>query len=190
VPKTPNGPQAIDNQCCSNRNRGSGVKVVMPRRIGDARGFFSEVWNARDFAAVGIDAAFVQDNHVRNPLKGTLRGVHYQVPPAAQGKLARVTREDDFRCCGRHPAGFPQLRAACGRGADRRQLVPAVDTALRGRGTALPMPRSEPLRLAGGQEGQAHPRRSRPQSRRAPALVLRIASCECQATRKRREIML
>jgi dTDP-4-dehydrorhamnose 3,5-epimerase len=47
------------------------IKVVTARRIGDARGFFSEVWNARDFAAVGIDAAFVQDNHVRNPLKGT-----------------------------------------------------------------------------------------------------------------------
>ena len=68
------------------------IKVVMPQRIGDARGFFSEVWNARDFASVGIDAAFVQDNHVRNPLKGTLRGLHYQVPPAPQGKLVRVTR--------------------------------------------------------------------------------------------------
>jgi dTDP-4-dehydrorhamnose 3,5-epimerase len=68
------------------------IKVVMPRRIGDARGFFSEVWNARDFAASGIDVSFVQDNHARNPLKGTLRGLHYQVPPAAQGKLVRVTR--------------------------------------------------------------------------------------------------
>ena len=68
------------------------IKVVMPRRIGDARGFFSEVWNARDFAAVGIDTNFVQDNHVRNPSKGTLRGLHYQMPPAAQGKLGRVTR--------------------------------------------------------------------------------------------------
>src|ERR1700730_507566 len=68
------------------------IKVLMPRRIGDVRGFFSEVWNARDFAAVGIEAAFVQDNHIRNPLKGTLRGLHYQVPPTAQGKLVRVTR--------------------------------------------------------------------------------------------------
>jgi dTDP-4-dehydrorhamnose 3,5-epimerase len=68
------------------------VKVVMPRRIGDVRGFFSEVWNARDFAAVGIDVGFVQDNHVRNPLKGTLRGLHFQIPPTAQGKLVRVTR--------------------------------------------------------------------------------------------------
>ena len=43
------------------------IKVVMPRRIGNTRGFFSEVWNARDFAAVGMDATFVQGNHVRNP---------------------------------------------------------------------------------------------------------------------------
>jgi dTDP-4-dehydrorhamnose 3,5-epimerase len=68
------------------------VKVVMPRRIGDVRGFFSEVWNAREFASIGIAVNFVQDNHVRNPQKGTLRGLHFQVPPAAQGKLVRVTR--------------------------------------------------------------------------------------------------
>src|SRR6202011_2343914 len=72
------------------------IKVLMPRRIGDVRGFFSEVWNARDFAAVGIEAAFVQDNHIRNPLKGTLRGLHFQVPPHAQGKLVRVTRGSIF----------------------------------------------------------------------------------------------
>ncbi len=68
------------------------VKIVVPQRIGDARGFFSEVWNARDFASAGIGARFVQDNHVRSPHKGTLRGLHYQIDPAAQGKLLRVTR--------------------------------------------------------------------------------------------------
>ncbi len=68
------------------------VKILAPPRIGDARGYFSEVWNARVFAALGIDAAFVQDNHVRSPLRGTLRGLHYQMPPMAQGKLLRVTR--------------------------------------------------------------------------------------------------
>lgn len=68
------------------------VKILAPRRIGDARGFMSEVWNSRDFAAAGVVAAFVQDNHVRNPHKGTLRGLHYQLPPAAQGKLLRVLR--------------------------------------------------------------------------------------------------
>jgi dTDP-4-dehydrorhamnose 3,5-epimerase len=56
------------------------------------RGSFSEVWNTRAFAAVGIDATFVQDNHVRSQLRGTLRGLHYQMPPVAQAKLIRVTR--------------------------------------------------------------------------------------------------
>jgi dTDP-4-dehydrorhamnose 3,5-epimerase len=68
------------------------VKIIVPRRTGDARGFFSEVWNARDFTSIGIDAAFVQDNHVRNSRRGTLRGLHYQICPAAQGKLVRVSR--------------------------------------------------------------------------------------------------
>jgi len=68
------------------------VKIVIPHRIMDARGFFSEVWNARDFGAVGVAATFVQDNHIRNALKGTLRGLHYQMRPAAQGKLVRVIR--------------------------------------------------------------------------------------------------
>lgn len=68
------------------------VKIVTPPRIGDARGFFSEVWNQREFAAAGIGADFVQDNHIRNPRRGTLRGLHYQLPPSAQGKLVRVTR--------------------------------------------------------------------------------------------------
>jgi dTDP-4-dehydrorhamnose 3,5-epimerase len=68
------------------------VVIVVPHRIGDQRGFFSEVWSARDFSAAGIDAAFVQDNHARSSLRGTLRGLHYQTPPAAQGKLVRVSR--------------------------------------------------------------------------------------------------
>jgi len=68
------------------------VLIVLPSRIGDDRGFFSEVWNARDFASIGIAGDFVQDNHVCSRLKGTLRGLHYQMPPAAQGKLLRVSR--------------------------------------------------------------------------------------------------
>src|SRR5271155_4044013 len=68
------------------------VKVVMPAQIGDSRGVFSEVWNRRTFAALGIDIGFVQDNHIRNPRKGTLRGLHYQLPSAAQGKLVRASR--------------------------------------------------------------------------------------------------
>jgi dTDP-4-dehydrorhamnose 3,5-epimerase len=66
----------------------SGVKLVEPRVFSDDRGFFLESWNARAFAAVGIDAGFVQDNHSRSA-KGVLRGLHYQVG-SPQGKLVRV----------------------------------------------------------------------------------------------------
>jgi len=65
-----------------------GVLLIEPRLYGDARGFFMETWNARAFAAAGIEATFVQDNHSRSA-KGVLRGLHYQ-SPRAQGKLLRV----------------------------------------------------------------------------------------------------
>ncbi|MEC9483018.1 MAG: dTDP-4-dehydrorhamnose 3,5-epimerase [Halomonas sp.] len=70
------------------------VKLIKPRVFGDERGFFMETWNARDFAEAGIDANFVQDNHSRS-VKGTLRGLHYQIRHP-QGKLVRVTRGEVF----------------------------------------------------------------------------------------------
>jgi len=66
------------------------VRLIRPRRIGDARGWFAELWNARSFAAAGIDAAFVQDNASFNAAAGTVRGLHFQRPPSAQGKLVWV----------------------------------------------------------------------------------------------------
>ncbi len=66
-----------------------GAVILTPRRFGDARGWFSEVWNARALAEAGVDATFVQDNHSYSAPKGTLRGLHYQSPPHAQGKLVR-----------------------------------------------------------------------------------------------------
>lgn len=68
------------------------VKVITPRVFRDDRGFFSETWNARTFAAAGIDAVFVQDNHAYSRLKGTVRALHFQRPPMAQDKLVRVVR--------------------------------------------------------------------------------------------------
>ncbi len=65
------------------------VLVVELDRFGDQRGFFMETWSARKFAAVGIDAQFVQDNHSRSS-RHVLRGLHYQVKQP-QGKLVRVT---------------------------------------------------------------------------------------------------
>ena len=68
------------------------VKLVTPPRFGDARGFFSETYNAARFKEAGIEADFVQDNHSYSAPAGTVRGLHYQKPPYAQAKLVRVLR--------------------------------------------------------------------------------------------------
>lgn len=70
-----------------------GVLVLEPKVFGDARGFFFESFNQRDFEqASGLAGlTFVQDNHSRSA-RGVLRGLHYQLPPKAQGKLVRVVR--------------------------------------------------------------------------------------------------
>ena len=73
-----------------------GVLILEPKVFGDARGFFMESYNARAFdAAVGQSIRFVQDNHSRSG-HGVLRGLHYQLPPQAQGKLVRVTQGEVF----------------------------------------------------------------------------------------------
>lgn len=66
-----------------------GAFLLTTRRFGDARGWFTESWNARTFEAAGIESAFVQDNHSHSQPRGTLRGLHYQSPPHAQTKLVR-----------------------------------------------------------------------------------------------------
>lgn len=73
-----------------------GVLILEPKVFGDARGFFMESFNQRAFnEAVGREVVFVQDNHSRSA-KGVLRGLHYQSPPHAQGKLVRVTQGSVF----------------------------------------------------------------------------------------------
>lgn len=69
-----------------------GLLVLTPRRFGDARGFFSESWNAQTMADAGINLEFVQDNHSLSARAGTLRGLHFQTPPMAQDKLVRCGR--------------------------------------------------------------------------------------------------
>lgn len=66
--------------------------LIVPKKHGDARGFFSEVFRQDAFEAEAGPVAFVQDNHSFSAQRGTLRGLHFQSPPAAQGKLVRVTR--------------------------------------------------------------------------------------------------
>lgn len=71
-----------------------GLLLIEPKVFGDARGFFFESWNEREFERAGIRARFVQDNHSRSE-KGVLRGLHYQVRQP-QGKLVRVTEGEIF----------------------------------------------------------------------------------------------
>lgn len=70
----------------------SGLKMIKSKKFGDHRGFFSETYNKQEFAQAGMDLIFVQDNHSLSAEKGTIRGLHFQIPPFAQDKLVRVTR--------------------------------------------------------------------------------------------------
>jgi len=68
------------------------LQYLTPVRYGDHRGFFAETYSLRKYAELGITAEFVQDNHSLSRDVGTLRGLHFQAPPAAQGKLVRCGR--------------------------------------------------------------------------------------------------
>lgn len=68
------------------------VQLLRPRRHGDARGWFTEVYNRDTFAGLGITCVFVQDNHSLSVPVFTLRGLHFQTPPRAQDKLVRCVR--------------------------------------------------------------------------------------------------
>lgn len=74
-----------------------GILILTPQRHGDARGFFSESWNRQTLQKAGVDLPeFVQDNHSFSSAVNTLRGLHFQSPPHAQGKLVRCGRGSLF----------------------------------------------------------------------------------------------
>jgi dTDP-4-dehydrorhamnose 3,5-epimerase len=107
----------------------SGLKILTPRRFGDARGFFSESWNKRVLAAHGLDYDFVQDNHSVSAAVNTVRGLHYQAPPHAQAKLVRCGRGRFFDVAVDVRAGSPTFGKWFGVelsfGNGRQLLVPA-----------------------------------------------------------------
>lgn len=70
----------------------SPVRLIVPRRFGDARGWFTEVYSEPAFAQLGIECRFVQDNHSLSAPQYTLRGLHFQTPPRGQDKLVRCIR--------------------------------------------------------------------------------------------------
>jgi len=70
----------------------AGVKIIVPTRIRDGRGFLSEVYKKTELDAAGLCQDFVQENHLTSERIGTVRGLHFQRPPFAQDKLVRVVQ--------------------------------------------------------------------------------------------------
>lgn len=68
------------------------IKLIKPKRFGDERGWFAEVYNRDAYLALGVTAAFCQDNHAHSGSTWVLRGLHFQKPPHAQAKLIRCVR--------------------------------------------------------------------------------------------------
>jgi dTDP-4-dehydrorhamnose 3,5-epimerase len=68
------------------------VRIVVPTRHVDARGFFEECYSQARYAEAGVDAVFVQDNRSLSVHAGTVRGLHFQLPPFAQDKLVWCVR--------------------------------------------------------------------------------------------------
>lgn len=69
----------------------SGIQIIKPTIYKDQRGYFYESYNKETFQKIGIEEVFVQDNESLSS-RGVLRGLHFQRPPYAQGKLVRVIR--------------------------------------------------------------------------------------------------
>jgi len=69
-----------------------GLKLIIPQRFEDERGFFSETYSEKALNAAGLADTFVQDNFSLSKLRGTIRGLHFQRAPHAQAKLIRVNR--------------------------------------------------------------------------------------------------
>ena len=103
-----------------------GLVVLTPARFSDDRGWFSESWNARHMAEVGLDINVCQENHSLSRDPGTLRGLHYQRPPFAQTKLVRCTVGRVFDVAVDARSGSPtygQWRGITLSAANGRQLL-------------------------------------------------------------------
>ena len=101
------------------------VKILLPKKHVDERGFFSETYSRRVLAAAGIALDFVQDNQAFSARRGTIRGLHFQVPPFAQDKIVRVIRGSIFDVVvdvRRHSPTFGRFEAFVLHGDDWKQL--------------------------------------------------------------------
>jgi dTDP-4-dehydrorhamnose 3,5-epimerase len=100
------------------------VVLVEPPFFSDERGFFMESWHAREFARVGLDVSFTQEGHSQSR-RGVVRGMHYQAPPAAMGKLVRCTAGRIFDVAVDIRIGSPRFGRWVGveLGAENRRLL-------------------------------------------------------------------
>lgn len=85
----------------------SPVQLIRPKRFGDSRGWFTEVYSEPAFDKLGITCRFVQDNHSLSVPRYTLRGLHFQTPPRGQDKLVRCVRGRIFDVAVDVRAGSP-----------------------------------------------------------------------------------
>ncbi|MGA8601605.1 MAG: dTDP-4-dehydrorhamnose 3,5-epimerase [Beijerinckiaceae bacterium] len=90
------------------------VIVVRVRKFADSRGHFLETFRKADFAEMGVDCEFVQDNQAFSAQTGTIRGLHFQVPPHAQAKLVRVLRGAVYDAAVDLRRGSPTYGKWCG----------------------------------------------------------------------------
>lgn len=105
------------------------IKIITTRAFRDKRGYFSETWNRRDFAEAVGDFDFVEDRLIASRPAGTVRGLHFQAPPAAQDKLVRCLRGRAFDVAVDVRHGSPSFARHVAvelSGENRRQmLIPA-----------------------------------------------------------------
>lgn len=85
------------------------VLALTPKRFEDPRGYFCETYSERTIAAAGVRDRFVQDNQSRSVMQGTIRGLHFQIPPFAQAKLVRVLRGSIYDVAVDIRAGSPSF---------------------------------------------------------------------------------
>jgi dTDP-4-dehydrorhamnose 3,5-epimerase len=86
------------------------ILMIVPVKHCDKRGFFSETYRSDVLTAEGMQVEFIQDNHVYSAEPGVLRGLHFQIPPRAQGKLVRCTQGAILDVCVDIRNGSPTYR--------------------------------------------------------------------------------
>lgn len=91
-----------------------GIQLIRAKQFEDTRGYFMETWSRDAFRQMGINGNFVQDNQSLSVRRGTVRGLHFQLPPYAQAKLIRVLQGSVFDVAVDLRVGSPNFGQWCG----------------------------------------------------------------------------